>query len=235
MKNVLAGIVAIIAASGPSLAADLTPRPYVKAPAAGLAGYDWSGFYAGLNAGYGTADQCWSSRERPSLGCNTANGALVGGQIGYRWQFNSWVIGLEAQGDWADLTGSHPDPFAPFEFRETKRGFGIFSAQLGYALNNTLIYAKGGAAVSSFHYEAESQTDPVFTEKTGDLTRWSGMVGAGIEYGLSPNWSAAVEYNHLFTGGSDERFVRPSNGQSDIAHIRGEIDLVTARVNYHFR
>ena len=33
----------------------------------------------------------------------TQRGGTVGGQIGYRWQAASWVFGLEAQGNWADL------------------------------------------------------------------------------------------------------------------------------------
>lgn len=236
MKKILAGALALVATSDLSRAADLASKPYVKAPSAVLAVYDWSGLYIGANAGYGTASQCWSTSETPSLGCNNASGALVGGQIGYRRQFNQWVVGAEAQGNWANLTGGHLDPVIGsfFTLNETKSGFGIFSAQLGYALNNILIYAKGGAVMSSVHYDAESLTDPLFSERTGDLTRWSGMVGGGIEYGLSKNWSAAVEYNHLFTGSRDERLVRPSSGQSDIVRIRGDADLVTARVNYHF-
>lgn len=234
MKTILAGIVAMIAASSPSLAADLTPRPYVKAPSAVLAAYDWSGLYAGLNAGYGTTDQCWSTPGTPSLGCNTASGALAGGQIGYRWQFNQWVIGLEAQGDWANLKGSHPDPFGPaFDLTETKGGFGIFSAQLGYGINNTLIYVKGGGAVSSVHYDAESLRNPLFSEGTGNLARWNGMVGAGFEYGFSRNWSAGLEYNRIFSNRFDERLFR-TNGFNEVAYIKGDIDLVTARINYHF-
>ena len=41
-------------------------------------------------------------------GCHNATGGVVGGQIGYRWQAANWVFGVEAQGDWASLTGSNP-------------------------------------------------------------------------------------------------------------------------------
>lgn len=234
MKEIFVGAAALVAASGYALAADLTPRAYIKAPAAVLAAYDWSGIYVGANAGYGTTDQCWSTAGTPSLGCNTASGALLGGQIGYRWRFNQWVVGVEAQGDWADLTGGHPDPFGPaFNLTETKRGFGIFSAQLGYAFNNALIYAKSGAAVSSIHYDAESLNGPSFTERSGNLTRWNGMVGAGLEYGFSRNWSVGLDYSHLFNNKTGERLSR-TDGLSETAYIKGDIDLVTARINYHF-
>ena len=36
-------------------------------------------------------------------GCHDATGGIAGGQIGYRWQAGTWVFGLEAQGNWADL------------------------------------------------------------------------------------------------------------------------------------
>ena len=45
-------------------------------------------------------------------GCHDASGGTVGGQIGYRWQAGTWVFGLEAQGNWADLTGSSVSTFA---------------------------------------------------------------------------------------------------------------------------
>ena len=72
--------------------------------------YDWSGFYIGANGGWGSSHKCWdlvtagcarSLRE----GCHDATGGVAGGQIGYRWQSGTWVFGLEAQGDWADLKG----------------------------------------------------------------------------------------------------------------------------------
>jgi len=37
-------------------------------------------------------------------GCRDRSGGLLGGQVGYRWQMNQFVFGLEAQGDWADLS-----------------------------------------------------------------------------------------------------------------------------------
>ena len=39
-------------------------------------------------------------------GCNERSGGVVGGQIGYRWQASQWVFGVEAQGDWADLSST---------------------------------------------------------------------------------------------------------------------------------
>lgn len=62
----------------------------------------------GANGGYGWARQCLDITQVGfvnvfSEGCNDKGGGVVGGQIGYRWQTGSWVFGLEAQGDWANL------------------------------------------------------------------------------------------------------------------------------------
>ena len=89
-------------------------------------------------------------------GCRSRSGGLIGGQIGYRWQANQWVFGLEAQGDWADLSHTRLslffDPFAGPGFISTRTktdGIGLFTGQIGYAWNAALFYVKGGAAVTS--------------------------------------------------------------------------------------
>jgi hypothetical protein len=59
----------------------------------------------------------------------------TGGQIGYRWQWGGgWVFGLEAQGDWANLRGSHISLLDPTITEQTKvDGIGLFTGQIGYA------------------------------------------------------------------------------------------------------
>src|SRR5712671_7694058 len=115
MKKFLLGAVALAALglAAPASAADLAARPYTKAPPMVAAIYDWSGFYIGVNGGGGWSRKCWDNTvflgvpTVPSFaeGCHDASGGTAGGQIGYRWQSASWVFGIEAQGNWADLKG----------------------------------------------------------------------------------------------------------------------------------
>ncbi len=160
-------------------------------------------------------------------GCHDATGGLVGGQIGYRWQAANWVFGVEAQGDWADLTGSNPSSPAALTSAVTNQtkidAIGLFTGQVGYAWNNVLWYVKGGAAVTNDKYTG-------LWTATGDQldrateTRWGGAVGTGLEIGFAPNWSVAVEYDHLFMGSRDVTF-------APIAPVRVHAPTTSARMS----
>src|SRR5712675_2368931 len=194
MKKVLLVTASLIAlgAAAPAMAADLAARPYTKAPPVIAPIYDWSGFYVGANGGWGSSRKCWDFVlvGFPSLneGCHDATGGVAGGQIGYRWQSGTWVFGLEAQGDWADLKGSNISLAvpAPGAINRSKiDAFGLFTGQIGYAWNSALLYVKGGAAVTDSRYDIRNAVTNVLTASSGDQTRWGGTIGAGVEYGFA--------------------------------------------------
>lgn len=257
--NRLAVAVSILAVSAVSAsAADLAARPYTKAAPMVAAAYDWSGFYVGANGGGAWSRKCWDANPftidlffippftvAGPEGCHTASGATAGGQIGYRWQRAAWVFGVEAQGNWADLTGSNPSQipfFAGYANRTKIDAIGLFTGQVGYSWNSFLLYIKGGAAVTRDKYDI-FLTTPVgplsagFVAARGSETRWGGVVGIGGEYAFAPNWSFALEYDHLFMGSRDvgmtydPAFIAALNHNE---HVRQDVDMVTARINYRF-
>jgi outer membrane immunogenic protein len=239
MKKFLLGTVALVAFAAPAAAADLAARPYIKAPPMIAALYDWSGFYIGANGGWGSSRNCWdflpvAGGVAPE-GCHDASGGTVGGQVGYRWQAGTWVFGLEAQGNWADFEGGNVSLFNP-AFRNESRvdAFGLFTGQIGYAANNVLFYVKGGAAVTSNEYRSFDVATNTLAGITGDDTRWGGTVGVGLEYGFAPNWSAGIEYNHLFMQDRTYTFTTPGGAFFGTDRISQDVDLVTARVNYRW-
>jgi outer membrane immunogenic protein len=232
----------------PASAADLAARPYTKAPPAPVVAiYDWTGFYIGANGGGGWSHNCWdvTNFHGPVApfreGCHDATGGVVGGQIGYRWQSASWVFGVEAQGDWADLKGSNVSAFIPFWTNNSKiEAFGLFTGQVGYAWNNVLWYVKGGAAVTDDKFRGTVTNTGVLFDSANN-TRWGGAVGTGIEVGFAPNWSVAVEYDHLFMGRRDITLTSagvlagiPAGSPFRTDSIRQDVDMVTARINYRF-
>lgn len=169
----------------PAFAADLAvPRVYTKAPPVVVdPGYNWSGFYAGLNIGYGwgrsatTADFTDSGNGallNASPGKFDLNGVNGGGQVGYNWQRDMFVVGFEAdfqgsgqKGSFAALCAGAPDglqdgictpghrgdntfdPALPVTLSLTQKldWFGTVRGRLGVAVTpRVLFYGTGGLA-----------------------------------------------------------------------------------------
>ena len=238
-------------------AADLAARPYAKAPPMVAASvYDWTGFYIGANGGWASSRNCWDMLfdvNSPPLtgpeGCHDATGGTAGGQIGYRFQRAAWVFGLEAQGNWADLIGSNTSLNLNYATAYTNRtrvdALGLFTGQVGYAVNTFLFYVKGGLAVTHNKYNAFTNapfiafpTGTAFDQ--GSQTRLGGIVGVGGEFALSPNWSIGLEYDHLFMGSQQVNMVGSPNAVVPAGlftradNIRQDVDMMTARINYKF-
>ncbi len=234
MKKYLLGTVALVAlaVATPAVSADLGARYPVKAPPMVSPVFDCTGFYIGINGGYGWGRSRWELLPGGlSEGSHNVDGGTVGGQVGYNWQIGGWVLGLEAQGNWADFTGSNQSAiFLGTTNRTDVDAFGLFTGKVGYAWNNFMLYAKGGAAVQSVDYRYFNTVTGV-TGGTADEARWGATVGVGFEYAFAPNWSAGLEYNHLFMGKDDVAF-GPAPNVSD--RIRLDTDVFTGRINYRF-
>jgi outer membrane immunogenic protein len=251
MKKFWLGTVALIAlgVAAPASAADLAATPYTKAPLPMVASiYDWSGFYIGANGGGGWSHTCLDVTGfrvvvAPSFGegCHDGSGGVAGGQIGYRWQAGTWVFGFEAQGDWADLKGSNVSLFIPAWTNNSKiEAFGLFTGQIGYVWNNVLWYVKGGAAVTDNKFRGTVTTTGALFDSANE-TRWGGAIGTGVEYGFAPNWSVAVEYDHIFIDNHSVTTISagvlagiPAGSPFRTDSLSQDVDLVTARINYHF-
>jgi outer membrane immunogenic protein len=180
----LLGAVGAIAMTASASAADLAARPYTKAPSPMIAAvYDWSGFYIGLNGGGGWSGKCWDIVTNilgapvippVSEGCHTASGAVAGGQFGYRWQAGAWVFGVEAQGDWADLSGSNGPSLlvgGGGSNRSKIDAIALFTGQVGYAWDNVLLYVKGGVIGVSDKYEGFITATGFVFDRASETTR----------------------------------------------------------------
>ena len=223
--------------AAPASAADMAVKARPPAPVLAPI-YDWTGFYIGANGGWGDSHNCWDFVD-PLLGtfaegCRGRSGGLFGGQIGYRWQANQWVFGLEAQGDWADLSHTRESVFIlRLSTRIKTDGIGLFTGQIGYAWNQALLYVKGGAAVTSNRFSILDNVTGIELASASS-TRWGGVVGVGFEYGFTPNWSVGVEYDHLFMGDANNSFIADRVAGVLNNRISQDVDMVTLRVNYRF-
>jgi outer membrane immunogenic protein len=230
---------ALLGVAAPASAADLAAKPYVKAPPPPPPIYDWTGFYIGANGGWGQSHSCVdfiTALGTVANGCGDRSGGVVGGQIGYRWQFNQFVVGVEGQGDWADLSNTRVSLFNPTLSTTAKTdGIGLITGQVGYAWNAALFYFKGGAAVTGNRLTIFDHTTGVGLV-SADSTRWGGTVGVGFEYGFGPGWSVGLEYDHLFMGHNNNSFsvVDPRLAAVLNDRISQDVDMVTVRFNYRF-
>jgi outer membrane immunogenic protein len=239
MKRFLLGTVGLLALGmgAPASAADMAVKAPPPAPLPVI--YNWSGFYIGANGGWGQSHNCWDIVDPFGVafadGCRDRSGGVFGGQIGYRWQASQWVFGVEAQGDWADLSNQRVSLFNPlFSTRTQTDGIGLFTGQIGYAWNAALFYLKGGAAVTSNRFSVLTTLNNVELA-AASATRWGGTVGVGFEYGFAPNWSVGVEYDHLFMGNANNSFTAPAVPAAFFNNrISQDVDMLTLRINYRF-
>jgi outer membrane immunogenic protein len=89
----------------------------------------------------------------------------------------------------------------------------------------------GAAKASQVHPNPRNSTR--FLPTCGFLRTDSATIGAGLEYGFAPNWSVAVEYDHIFEDKHDVVFTLAGTALTGRT-TGGDTDLVTARVNYRW-
>lgn len=183
----VAGAAVVGTASAADLARRAPRRPVIKAPA--YVPFSWTGFYLGVNGGYGFGRSKWSGLPASF----DVNGGLVGGQLGYNWQLGQLVYGLEGDGDWSDLRGT-ANPAACGTVCRTRNDYlATVRGRLGYAMDRLLPYATGGLAVGNIH-----ATVPGFAGIDTNRAGWT--VGGGLEYAVAPNWSVKAEYLYVDLG-----------------------------------
>jgi len=200
----LAGL-ALLTTLGTARAADIpgAPRPYYAAPATAYAAYSWMGPYIGGNVSYQWGDVT-NSAAQPA-------GPALGLQAGYNWQNGLLVVGAETDVQWSNAD----DTVSSRKFSNT--WFGTTRARVGYAMNNVLLYGTGGLAYGNLELTTGGHSE--------SRTPFGWTLGAGAEVGLTPNWTAKVEY--LFINLAEKTYFTGSTHGFDSNAMR-------AGVNYRF-
>lgn len=128
-----------------------------------LAPYDWSGVYIGAHAGYGSADvdddfndDDLFGNDAGSTNSETLDGFIGGGQIGYNWQIDNFVLGLEGYVTWAGIKKSTGgNDLGEVSFHTNVDWIAALAPRVGIAWDNVLIYGKGGLALADFGMRIE--------------------------------------------------------------------------------
>lgn len=262
MKKSLIGLVAVGALiAGPAMAADMGMP--VKAPPAPVAAeFSWTGWYIGANLG-GSWANVPENFAIPILGAAVANTAtstsiVGGGQIGYNYQINHIVLGIEADFDGRHNsnnfsclvvapTGCVPASASILGLQDTQNWLGTVRGRLGVAFNRVFLYGTGGLAYGNVQHTLNE------TQLTGiggaplaalivsdDTTRTGWAAGVGAEYAINDNWSIGLEWLHVDLGTDTLNTPTPAvvistvtfNPSSASFHDRS--DIVRARLDYRF-
>jgi outer membrane immunogenic protein len=205
-------------------AADLPLKAPLMAP---QSAYNWAGWYAGGNIGYG-----WGDSSAPNLsfvdpaalvgfaayfgaGGNVIpnphpDGVVGGGQIGFNWQMSpNWVAGLvadfQASGMKAGASNTVTPPALITSVQSNSENidwFGTVRAKFGYAQNNWLLYATGGLAYGQVATAGSfvGPGSPLAFAGSTSTTKAGWAAGAGLNYGLTRNWIVGVEYLYVDLG-----------------------------------
>lgn len=241
MKKFLLASAAMLTMVASASAADL----YTKAPAYAAQVSNWTGFYVGLNAGYGGGESVlgFNVGGLGNADLNTkSNGFIGGGQIGYNWQVGQFLYGLEA-----DIQGSTVKSSLGFgafgglggagigDIGATVDYFGTVRGRVGVMpWERTVVYATGGLAYG--------QTTTNFLLPLGSNTKVGWTVGAGFEYMIAQNWSVKTEYLYVDLGkdnvdlGALAALAGGGGGIIPAGALteQSRMHVVRAGVNYHF-
>lgn len=232
-------------------------------------GVDWRGAYIGAYAGAAWTDSTfatelsgeWSNALNPLnlvdrdallplLNNGLANTSAIGGAaVGYNWQMDRFLLGVEADFSALDgkssttssVTGISPyrvEASAEVEWLATLRG------RLGIAFGRSLVYGTAGLALSElqFNQSIVQLNFPYVETGASSSTKAGWVLGAGLEHALGDEWSLRLQYLHVGLGSEDSGSTGlcPPPSVAICAVYTGshkadfELDSVTAGISYSF-
>jgi outer membrane immunogenic protein len=209
--------------------------------------FSWTGFYVGANIGGTWSSQDWWDTRFQTNFTNNAGLFIGGGQIGGNYQVGNFVIGGEWDFDWA---GNHTGGgvlipgVGNIVVTNNNRWITTVAARFGYAVDHWLFYGKaGGGWVGNNNLTVTNLTTGVsltcgtFSTLTNCGNNTGGwLVGAGVEYAFTNNWTVKFEYDYLGLG--NRAFVIPATapllaGDTFTSNNRN-VQMVKVGVNYLF-
>jgi len=207
-KSIFAGAIAATALAGTALAADLPRRTAAAAPAPAYKTFNWTGVYAGLNAGYAFG----KTTKSASSTVGDINGVTYGATAGYNHQIDNIVVGVEGDLAKAGIDGSTSSNSAKIT------SLGTVRARAGVAVDRALVYGTAGYAGGNMKVTSGTSS-----------TKWENgyAVGAGLEYAFTNNISAKAEYLYTHLNDKNYNLTSVSTAGSNTSAIR-------SGVNYKF-
>lgn len=225
MNRQAISLAAFLLLSGAAHAADLgwnsgASPIYSPTPATG-----WSGFYAGINGGYG-----WGTLTREPAGGgaetqNNTSGWNLGGQAGYNMDLGGFVIGAEADLQWSNI-GYSEDIAGTGTFKAGMDYFGTVRGRAGMSFGSVMPYVTGGLAAGRGTASVTDAGNVVTSQSAGHLG-WA--VGGGLEAKATENITFKAEYLYVDLG--TQTYNGLPVGDIDVTQ---RFSVIRAGVNYKF-
>lgn len=223
MRISLFALSALALASIPAQAADLnwgnTPTSPIYSPTSAT---QWTGFYAGVSGGYG-----WGvTVNNPAIAGgsidNNSSGWTLGGQAGYNMDMGGFVLGGEADLQWANI--GYRQTIAGGTFEARTDFFGTLRARAGVPVGQVMPYATFGVAYG----RGTAQEDTgVITSQSANHIGWT--AGLGLEAQATANLTFKAEYLYVDLG--EQSYAGLPVGNRDITQ---RFSVIRAGVNYKF-
>ncbi|MBV9531972.1 MAG: outer membrane beta-barrel protein [Bradyrhizobium sp.] len=251
MRRLLFGNLVLLAVTitGPALTADLP----IKSPAPFAERFSWSGCYAGAHAGGAFAQKDVTDPAQlvqdsflfpgATTGLTTVNpspsGAVIGGQIGCDYEFSSSVvIGVEGSASGSTMRGSRNAVLAlgnpDIALVQANTDFlANLTGRIGYAFDNLLLYARGGAALAGDKFEVSGTFTGLPFDFRGLDNRFGWVAGGGVDVSLSRRWSAFLEYDYYGLGHGNVLMSDGINGFAGLVNVKQNVQVVKVGFNFH--
>jgi outer membrane immunogenic protein len=234
--------------AGPAVAADM-PLPETTPFAAR---FNWTSCYLGGHLGGGFARKDLTDPvqlvQDSFLGPGSTNGittvspspggVVIGGQIGCDYQFaSSWVVGIEGAASASTMKNTRTVglPLGPDTalVKASTDFLPSVTMRVGYAVDNVLLYAKGGVALAGDKYNViGSFAGTPFAFEGLDL-RLGWTAGGGVDWAFSRHWSANIEYDYYRFGHGGVLMSDPINAFAGIVDVKQSVQVVKVGLNFH--
>lgn len=205
--------------------------------------YDWTGPFIGLQGGYawGNNDTSTENSENgpPVFVIEEDSGSLdldgfVGGlHAGYNWHSDSLVFGFVGDIEFADMKGDTEVTTGDFALSDLDGEIdwlGSLRLRAGFAFDRTLLYATGGLAVGGAELSIDNNISD--TDADNNETKWGWTIGGGVEYAVTDELSAFLEYRYTDLGDIDVELDLPEGQRKSEADL--DFHAVRAGLSWHF-
>jgi len=225
-----------------AVAADIRPvkNPPYSGPPAELFS-SWAGFYLGGQVGYGTDSVRWRNLGASplfsppnSLVLDRGGGVIGGGQLGYNFQLNRMVFGIEGSMSAADFDRSFASPFFPATDTWSSKltWLGTVTGRIGYGFDSWLPYIKGGFAAGNV--DTSIRNNAIGAALQGSAVHYGWTVGGGVEFKVARQYTLGLEFMHTELGRSNDIGGPTSAGTTESYGVGLRNNSLMARFNYLF-